>query len=210
MNKLIYSVLFLLFQCGSYCQEIKDNKIDSSFIHSFSLGWSNPLSYISTNMTNSSYNDSIFGILIDYQFLDEKKTINRFHLKFSPFYLNSNLTMSNFLISYTKGRTIHHKNKINFFHGLGAYYKCNIYRNKQVTGIPARWSSDYYGLGLEYYWSLDYLLKNNFFATILMTINLGFHQDYDPTIFNNNNSQEYWTFKTANQQIFSLAIKKML
>ena len=83
MNKLIYSVLFLLFQCGSYCQEIKDNKIDSSFIHSFSLGWSNPLSYISTNMTNSSYNDSIFGILIDYQFLDEKKTINRFHLKFS-------------------------------------------------------------------------------------------------------------------------------
>ena len=112
MNKLIYSVPFLLFQCGSYCQEIKDNKIDSSFIHSFSLGWSNPLSYISTNMENSSYNDSIFGILIDYQFLDEKKTINRFHLKFSPFYLNSNLTMSNFLISYTKGRTIHHKNKI--------------------------------------------------------------------------------------------------
>ena len=73
MNKLIYSVPFLLFHCGSYCQEIKDNKIDSSFIHSFSLGWSNPLSYISTNMTNSSYNDSIFGILIDYQFLDEKK-----------------------------------------------------------------------------------------------------------------------------------------
>ena len=95
-----------------YSQEIKDNKIDSNFTHSFSLGWSNPLSYISTNMTNSSYNDSIFGILIDYQFLDEKKTINRFHLKFSPFYLNSNLTMSNFLISYTKGRTIYHKNKI--------------------------------------------------------------------------------------------------
>ena len=144
MNKLIYSVLFLLFQYGSYCQEIKDNKIDSSFIHSFSLGWSNPLSYISTNMTNSSYNDSIFGILIDYQFLDEKKTINRFHLKFSPFYLNSNLTMSNFLISYTKGRTIYHKNKINFINGLGAYYRCNIYRNKQVSGIPAKWSSDYY------------------------------------------------------------------
>ena len=63
---------------------------------------------------------------------------------------------------------------------------------------------------LEYFCYLDYNLKNDFYATILININLGLHQNYDPTVSLSNYSQEYWAVKTANQQFLSLAIKKIL
>ena len=57
---------------------------------------------------------------------------------------------------------------------------------------------------------MDYLLSKNFYLNILINLNLGFHQDYDTSISNNNTSQEVWSLQTENRQLISLSLKKLL
>ena len=208
MNKLVSLLVFLFIYCANYGQELENDIIDSNFTHSFSLGWSNPVLFI-ISKTDPDLQER-FGVLLDYQFNYDAKKFYRSHIKFSPFYSNSTLSLNNFLVSIHKGKEILMKNNFNLGYGIGPYFRCNIFRGQQLSGTQAFWSSDYYGFGLEYFFYLDYNLKNDFYATILMNINLGLHQNYDPTISLSNYSQEYWALKTANQQFFSLAIKKNL
>lgn len=54
---------------------------------------------------------------------------------------------------------------------------------------------------------LDYLIKEKIHLNIIVSLNLGLHQNYD---LDGGLRQEYWSLKMANQQLISLAIKKYL
>ena len=100
-------------------------------------------------------------------------------------------------------------------HGTGPYFRCNIYRGQAVAGTQAFWSSDYFGIGLEYFMFLEYSLKKDVFLNIIANFNVGFHQYYEATIVNSSGgtatiSQEYWGLRLANQQLISIAVKKYL
>ena len=211
MNKLFFLFIFLLFSTlEHHCLEQKFKpKIDSNSFHSVSLGWSNPISRISS-LFSSSKSDSTFGVLLDYQLNLDNRSFYRVHSKFSPSLTNNKFKMENLLISLTKGKVLILKKKLVISNGIGSYFKCNFYRAKQGQGIPAIWSSDYYGFGMEYFMMMDYLLSKNFYLNILINLNLGFHQDYDTSISNNNTSQEVWSLQTENRQLISFSLKKLL
>jgi hypothetical protein len=139
----------------------------------------------------------------------------RVHSKFSPSYKNSMLSLNNFLISISKGKWLLDERKTNIGHGIGPYFRCNIYRGQAVAGTQAFWSSDYFGLGLEYFMFLEYLIKKDVYLNLVANFNIGFHQYYQATIVNSSGgtaalSQEYWGLKLANQQLISIALKKYL
>ena len=96
---------------------------------------------------------------------------------------------------------------LNLGHGSGPYLRCNIYRGQAVSGAKTVWSADYYGIGWEYFMFLDYLIKEKIHLNIIVSLNLGLHQNYD---LDGGLRQEYWSLKMANQQLISLAIKKYL
>jgi len=211
MNKLFFLLIFLLLSTlKHHCQEQKFKpKIDSNSFHSVSLGWSNPISHISS-LFSSTKTDSIFGVLLDYQLNLDIRNFYRLHSKFSPSFSNNKFEMENLLISLSKGKVLVPKKKLVISNGIGPYFKCNFYRVKQGQGIPAIWSSDYYGFGMEYFMMMDYLLSQNFYLNILINLNLGFHQDYDISISNNNKSQEVWSLQSENRQLISFSLKKLL
>ena len=212
MNKFL--LLFFIVLVYSHLFSQKNNEDERNDIsHAISIGWSNPISLISTLF--DSKNEEKFGILIDYQMTFSENNFYRVHSKFSPFYKNPMLSLNNFLISINKGKWLIDRENINFGHGIGPYFRCNIYRVQAVSGTQAFWSSDYFGIGLEYFMFLEYLLKKDVFLNIIANFNVGFHQYYEATIVNSSggtatSSQEYWGLRLANQQLISIAIKKYL
>jgi hypothetical protein len=208
MNRIAYLLIFvlLLFNFRSFSQE--DEAKINSLSQSISFGWSNPIS-LTRSILDPIQQEKI-GFLIDYQLYNNDENFYRAHVKFSPSYSKPTFTLNNFLISFHKGKQIIQKDNFKFGHGLGPYFKCNIYRNQQSSGTQVFWSSDYFGFGAEYFIFLDYKIKENLYFNFLMNINFGLHQYYDATIINGVNSQEYWGIKTANQQLISLSLKKQL
>ena len=208
MSRITYLLIFflLLFNFRSFSQE--DEAKINSLSQSISFGWSNPIS-LTRSILNPVQKEKI-GVLIDYQLYNNDKNFYRAHVKFSPSYSKPTFTLNNFLISFHKGKQIIQKDNFKFGHGLGPYFKCNIYRNQQSSGTQVFWSSDYFGFGAEYFIFLDYKIKENLYFNFLLNINFGLHQYYDATIVNGINSQEYWGIKTANQQLISLSLKKQL
>lgn len=208
MKRIIYLLIFvlLLFNSRSFSQE--DEEKINSLSQSISFGWSNPISLIQSIL--DPIQQEKIGFLIDYQLDNNDENFYRAHVKFSPSYSQSTFTLNNFLVSFHKGKQIIQKDHFNFGHGLGPYFKCNIYRNQQSSGTQVFWSSDYFGFGAEYFMFLDYKIKENLYFNFLLNINFGLHQYYDATIVNGVNSQEYWGIKTANQQLISLSLKKQL
>tara|TARA_Y100000766_G_scaffold41105_1_gene31117 strand:- start:3171 stop:3797 length:627 start_codon:yes stop_codon:yes gene_type:complete len=208
MNRITYLLIFvlLLFNFRSFSQE--DEAKINSLSQSISFGWSNPIS-LTRSILDPVQQEKI-GFLIDYQLYNNDKNFYRAHVKFSPSYSKPTFTLNNFLISFHKGKQIIQKDNFKFGHGLGPYFKCNIYRNQQSSGTQVFWSSDYFGFGAEYFIFLDYKIKETLYFNFLLNINFGLHQYYDATIVNGVNSQEYWGIKTANQQLISLSLKKQL
>ena len=200
-------LVLLLLNLRIFSQESED-EIYSLSSHSISFGWSNPISLIQS-FVGPNQQEKI-GLLVDYQLSYDKENFYRAHLKFSPSFSKPTFTLNNFLISFHKGKQIIQKDNFKFGHGLGPYFKCNIYRNQQSSGTQVFWSSDYFGFGAEYFIFIDYKIKENLYLNFLLNINLGLHQYYDATIVNGVNSQEYWGIKTANQQLISLSLKKQL
>tara|TARA_Y200000002_G_scaffold82771_1_gene65495 strand:+ start:83 stop:721 length:639 start_codon:yes stop_codon:yes gene_type:complete len=212
----MYKFLLLFFIVLAYSHVFSQKNYEdenNDISHSISIGWSNPISSIST-LFNSN-NEEKFGVLIDYQMTITENNFYRVHSKFSPSYKNPMLSLNNFLISVSKGKSLTDKENINFGHGIGPYFRCNIYRAQSVAGSQAFWSSDYFGIGLEYFMFLEYLLKKDVFLNIIANFNVGFHQYYEATIVNSSGgtaaiSQEYWGLRLANQQLISIAVKKYL
>ena len=212
MNKFLL-LFFIVLLYSHVFSQINNKDENNDISHAISIGWSNPISSIST-LFNSN-NEEKFGVLIDYQMIISENNFYRVHSKFSPSYKNPRLSLNNFLISISKGKWLIEKGNINFGHGIGPYFRCNIYRGQAVTGTQAFWSSDYFGTGLEYFMFLEYLLKKDVFLNIIANFNVGFHQYYEATIVNSSggtaaSSQEYWGLRLANQQLISIAIKKYL
>lgn len=199
-------LVLLLLNLRIFSQESEDEIYRLS--QSISFGWSNPIS-LTRSILDPVQQEKI-GFLIDYQLYNNDKNFYRAHVKFSPSYSKPTFTLNNFLISFHKGNQIIQKDNFKFGHGLGPYFKCNIYRNQQSSGTQVFWSSDYFGFGAEYFMFLDYKIKENLYFNFLLNINFGLHQYYDATIVNGVNSQEYWGIKTANQQLISLSLKKQL
>ena len=199
-------LVLLLLSSRIFSQESEDEIYSLS--QSISFGWSNPIS-LTRSILDPVQQEKI-GFLIDYQLYYNDKNFYRAHVKFSPSYSKPTFTLNNFLISFHKGKQIIQKDNFKFGHGLGPYFKCNIYRNQQSSGTQVFWSSDYFGFGAEYFMFLDYKIKENLYFNFLLNINFGLHQYYDATIVNGVNSQEYWGIKTANQQLISLSLKKQL
>ncbi|MAE14767.1 MAG: hypothetical protein CL821_04145 [Crocinitomicaceae bacterium] len=208
MKRIIYFIMLvlLLLNLRIFSQESEDEIYSLS--QSISFGWSNPIS-LTRSILDPVQQEKI-GFLIDYQLYNNDKNFYRAHVKFSPSYSKPTFTLNNFLISFHKGKQIIQKDNFKFGHGLGPYFKCNIYRNQQSSGTQVFWSSDYFGFGAEYFIFLDYKIKENLYFNFLLNINFGLHQYYDATIVNGINSQEYWGLKTANQQLISLSLKKQL
>ena len=208
MKRIIYFIMLvlLLLNLRIFSQESEDEIYSLS--QSISFGWSNPIS-LTRSILDPVQQEKI-GFLIDYQLYNNDKNFYRAHVKFSPSYSKPTFTLNNFLISFHKGKQIIQKDNFKFGHGLGPYFKCNIYRNQQSSGTQVFWSSDYFGFGAEYFMFLDYKIKENLYFNFLLNINFGLHQYYDATIVNGVNSQEYWGIKTANQQLISLSLKKQL
>lgn len=208
MKRIIYFIMLvlLLLNLRIFSQESEDEIYSLS--QSISFGWSNPIS-LTRSILDPVQQEKI-GFLIDYQLYNNDKNFYRAHVKFSPSYSKPTFTLNNFLISFHKGNQIIQKDNFKFGHGLGPYFKCNIYRNQQSSGTQVFWSSDYFGFGAEYFMFLDYKIKENLYFNFLLNINFGLHQYYDATIVNGVNSQEYWGIKTANQQLISLSLKKQL
>ena len=212
MYKIQYAFFIILGYSQAFTQI--NNEVESNdFSHAISTGWSNPISSISTLFDPK--NEEKFGVLIDYQMNISENNFYRVHSKFSPSYKNPMLSLNNFLISISKGKWLFEKRNTNIGHGIGPYFRCNIYRGQAVAGTQAFWSSDYFGTGLEYFMFLEYLIKKDLFINVVANFNIGFHQYYEATIVNSSGgsaalSQEYWGLRLANQQLISIAIKKYL
>lgn len=206
-------LIFILLGYSHAFSQINNEDENNDISHAISIGWSNPISSISTLF--DSKNEEKFGVLIDYQISISENNFYRVHSKFSPSYKNPMLSLNNFLISVNKGKWLMDKGNTKIGHGIGPYFRCNIYRGQAAAGTQAFWSSDYFGTGLEYFMFLEYSLKKDIFLNIIANFNIGFHQYYEATIVNSNGgtaalSQEYWGLRLTNQQLISIAIKKYL
>tara|TARA_B100000768_G_scaffold3047_1_gene3804 strand:+ start:905 stop:1543 length:639 start_codon:yes stop_codon:yes gene_type:complete len=206
-------LIFILLGYSHVFSQINNEDENNDISHAISIGWSNPISSISTLF--DSKNEEKFGVLIDYQITISENNFYRVHSKFSPSYKNPMLSLNNFLISVNKGKWLIDKRNTKIGHGIGPYFRCNIYRGQAAAGTQAFWSSDYFGTGLEYFMFLEYSIKKDIFLNIIANFNIGFHQYYEATIVNSNGgtaalSQEYWGLRLTNQQLISIAIKKYL
>ena len=144
-------LVLLLLNLRIFSQESEDEIYSLS--QSISFGWSNPIS-LTRSILDPVQQEKI-GFLIDYQLYNNDNNFYRAHVKFSPSYSKPTFTLNNFLISFHKGKQIIQKDNFKFGHGLGPYFKCNIYRNQQSSGTQVFWSSDYFGFGAEYFIFLD-------------------------------------------------------
>jgi hypothetical protein len=94
-------------------------------------------------------------------------------------------------------------------HGIGPYYRTNIIRSSIGQGIQAQWNSNYHGFGIQYHLFNDIKFNNGWLLNLLVQLNLGLHQNFTSAVLNST-TNEVWEFRTANQQLFSIGVKKKL
>jgi len=81
----MYKFLYVFFTLLGYSQvfsQINNEDENNDFSHAISIGWSNPISSISTLF--DSKKEEKFGVLIDYQKTISENNFYRVHSKFSP------------------------------------------------------------------------------------------------------------------------------
>ena len=203
MKKFILIFLVIFFFNISYSQKTIDKKEN---LNAISFGWSNPVSLIQSAFESDSIEK--IGFYLDYSFKIDSIKFFRIHTKSSPFIEDKKLTLSNFLTSFDYVKLISMNDKFVLGHGLGLYFRCNIYRIRVSNGLKTIWSSDYFGAGVQYHIFMDYFIREGLCLNITTHLNCGLHQFYDNTINSGDNSQEYWEPKFENQQLISLGIKK--
>jgi len=208
MKYILSYTLLILFLKPSFSQEVNNypSEEKEEKFNYISFGWSNPIS-LTRSILIDDLNEKL-GFYLDYGLNIEENKLVKIHIKTSPFYATQKLTLGNFLASIDYIKLITLKDKFTLGHGAGTYFRCNIYRSQPVAGLQTFWSSDFFGAGLQYHVFLDYELKDDLWINILTHLNLGLHQTYDNTINNGIEAQEIWRFKTANQQLISIGIKK--
>lgn len=208
MKYIIFQILLIFFIKTSFSQEIYSSKSEEKEekYNYISFGWSNPISLTKSILTDD-LNEKL-GFYLDYSLNIEENKIVKIHIKTSPFYATQKLTLENFLVSIDYIKLITQRDKYTLGHGAGTYFRCNIYRSQPVAGLQTFWSSDFFGVGIQYHVFLDYELKDDLWINIITNLNLGLHQTYDNTINNGIEAQEIWRFKTKNQQLISIGIKK--
>ena len=183
-----------------------DNEFDNSLEKQFSVGWSNPISFISN--INEINNENI-GIYFDFIAETSDSDFLRSHIKFHPSKTPYTLEMNNFLVSIEKGKIIKCFDKFTVGHGIGPYYRTNIIRSSIGQGIQAQWNSNYHGFGIQYHLFNDIKFNNGWSLNLLVQLNLGLHQNFTSAVLNST-TNEVWEFRTANQQLFSVGVKKKL
>ena len=143
----LLALIIIVLECFQLSAQINDEEENNDLSHSISIGWSNPVSSIST-LFDTKFEEKI-GFLIDYQMSVSENKFYKIHTKFSPSYKNPTFSLNNFLISITKGSWLMEKRNINIGHGIGPYFRCNIYRGQSGRGTQVFWSSDDFGVGIE-------------------------------------------------------------
>ena len=115
--------------------------------------------------------------------------------------------MNEFLVSIEKGKIIKSFEKFILGHGVGPYYRTNIIRSSVGQGIQAQWNTNYHGFGIQYHLSNDIQFNNGWSLNLLVQLNLGLHQNFTSAVLSST-TNEVWEFRSTNQQLFSLGVKK--
>ena len=170
------------------------------------FGWSNPVSFIGN--INNVINENL-GIYFDFIAETSASDFLRNHIKFHPSKTPYTLEMNELLVSIEKGKIIKSFDKLTLGHGIGPYYRTNIIRSSVGQGIQAQWNSNYHGFGIQYHLFNDIQFKNGWSLNLLVQLNLGLHQNFTSAVLNSI-TNEIWELRTANQQIFSVGVKKKL
>ena len=100
MNKFLL-LFFIVLLYSHVFSQINNEDENNDISHAISIGWSNPISSIST-LFNSN-NEEKFGVLIDYQMIISENNFYRVHSKFSSSYKIPWLSLNYFLISISIG-----------------------------------------------------------------------------------------------------------
>ena len=133
------SVVTLLLVYSQLFAQLNNEDQNNDLSHAISVGWSNPITSIST-LFNTKLEEKL-GVLIDYQLRISESNFYRAHSKFSPSYENPMLSLNNFLISISKGKWLIDEGKTKIGHGIGPYFRCNIYRGQSVACfVPLIWN----------------------------------------------------------------------
>ena len=178
------------------------NHLDS-LTKSIAFGWSNPVSFIG-NINDVEMKISEF-MLISPPF--SKSNYLRSHIKFHPSKTTYTLEMNEFLVSIEKGKIIKSFEKFILGHGIGPYYRTNIIRSSVGQGIQAQWNTNYHGFGIQYHFSNDIQFNNGWSLNLLVQLNLGLHQNFTSAVLSST-TNEVWELRSANQQLFSIGVKK--
>ena len=149
------------------------------------------------------------GIYFDFIAETSASDFLRSHIKFHPSKTPYTLQMNEFLVSIEKGKIIKSFDKFILGHGIGPYYRTNIIRSSVGQGIQAQWNSNYHGFGIQYHLFNDIQFNNGWSLNLLVQLNLGLHQNFTNAVLNSV-TNEVWEFRTANQQLFSVGVKKKL
>ena len=196
---------YCFFACTITFGQFKAQHIHSdSLTKSFAFGWSNPVSFIGN--INDVINENI-GIYIDFTAQTSKSNYLRSHIKFHPSKTTYTLEMNEFLVSIEKGEIIKSFEKFILGHGIGPYYRTNIIRSSVGQGIQAQWNSNYHGFGIQYHFSNDIQFNNGWSLNLLVQLNLGLHQNFTSAVLSST-TNEVWELRIANQQLFSIGVKK--
>ena len=161
MKYILSYTLLILFLKPSFSQEVNNypSEEKEEKFNYISFGWSNPIS-LTRSILIDDLNEKL-GLYLDYSLNIEENKLVKIHIKTSPFYATQKLTLENFLASIDYIKLITLKDKYILGHGAGTYFRCNIYRSQPVAGLQTFWSSDFFGIGLQYHVFLDYELKDD-------------------------------------------------
>ena len=199
---LLFIILLITFSVNGQ----GNNELENSLQKQFSIGWSNPISFVA-NISDVNYEN--IGIYFDFIAQTSASDFLRSHIKFHPAKTPYTLEMNDFLVSIEKGKIIKSLEKITMGHGIGPYYRTNIIRSSIGQGIQAQWNSNYHGFGIQYHLFNDIEFNNGWSLNLLVQLNLGLHQNFTSAVLNST-TNEVWEFRTANQQLFSVGVKKKL
>ena len=200
-----YFFFYSIFACTITFGQFKTHDIHSDTLtKSIAFGWSNPVSFIGN--INDVLNENI-GVYVDFTTKTSKSNYLRSHIKFHPSKTTYTLEMNEFLISIEKGKIIKSFEKFILGHGVGPYYRTNIIRSSVGQGIQAQWNTNYHGFGIQYHLSNDIQFNNGWSLNLLVQLNLGLHQNFTSAVLSST-TNEVWEFRSTNQQLFSLGVKK--
>jgi hypothetical protein len=195
---LIFSLLIYTLTFGQISRYYHQ---EDTISKSIAIGWSNPMS-----LFLQKFNEERLGIYSDYHHFTEDNMFLKLHFKFHPQNTTLTLKMNHFLVSIEKGKLIKSFKNLVLGHGIGGYYKCNLARTALGQGVQAQWNATYHGFGIQYHLFSDLLITKEWCLNLLIHLNAGLHQNFRSAIINPNN--EVWELTSANQQLFSIGIKK--